>query len=62
MKKVIFILFVLAGTITAQKGSIIGRVIDRDTKEPLPGVNIILIGTNKGAASDVEGNFKIENL
>ncbi|MGK9475357.1 TonB-dependent receptor [Melioribacter sp. OK-1-Me] len=62
MKNLIIILFVLSCGIFAQNGKITGRVVDRDTKEPLPGVNIVLIGTNKGAASDADGNFEIGNL
>ncbi|AFN73802.1 TonB-dependent receptor plug [Melioribacter roseus P3M-2] len=62
MKKLILILLIFSGAILAQSGRITGRVIDKDTKEPLPGVNIILIGTNKGAASDIDGYFEINNL
>lgn len=42
--------------------SITGKAVDKTTKEPLPGVNIIVLGTNIGAASDINGDFVIENL
>ena len=42
------------------KGSIKGRVIDKDTKEGLPGVNVVVKGTYYGAATDVEGYFIIQ--
>ena len=35
----------------------IGTVIDGDSKEPLPGVNVILEGTTMGAATDENGYF-----
>ncbi|MCB0753804.1 MAG: carboxypeptidase-like regulatory domain-containing protein, partial [Ignavibacteriae bacterium] len=39
-----------------------GIVVDSATKDPLPGANIILIGTSIGAASDIEGRFYIRNI
>ncbi len=32
------------------------------TGETLPGVNLILIDTNKGASTDIEGNYKINGI
>lgn len=46
----------------AQTGKITGRVTDADTGEPLPGVNIILEGTQQGAASDADGYYTIVNV
>ncbi len=43
-------------------GKIAGKVIDAKTKEPLIGVNIILIGTTMGATTDLEGNYFIINI
>jgi len=45
-----------------QTGSITGTVTDADTKEPLPGVNVILRGTYHGAATDINGIFKITGI
>jgi outer membrane receptor protein involved in Fe transport len=50
--------FVLAGT----KGKIAGRIIDAETKEPLPGVNVVLEGTTLGAATDLNGFYVITNI
>lgn len=37
-----------------------GRVIDSDTEEPLPGVNIFLQGsTNVGTTTDLDGNYQV---
>ncbi|MFA3783467.1 TonB-dependent receptor domain-containing protein [Melioribacteraceae bacterium 4301-Me] len=48
----------IAGT----TGKISGKVIDASTKEPLIGINIILEGTTLGAASDINGNYIINNI
>ncbi len=42
--------------------SISGRIIDAEGDFPLIGVNVILEGLPYGAATDIEGNFEIENL
>ncbi|MGM0934838.1 MAG: SusC/RagA family TonB-linked outer membrane protein [Bacteroidota bacterium] len=42
----------------AQEKTISGTVIDEDGL-PLPGVNIIVKGTNKGAQTDFDGNYNI---
>ncbi|MCK9279475.1 MAG: TonB-dependent receptor [Melioribacteraceae bacterium] len=58
---IFFLLFavnVFAGT----TGKISGKVTDAKTGEPLIGVNIIIIGTNLGAASDIDGNYFIINI
>ena len=44
------------------KGNIAGKIIDNKTNSVLPGVNLILIGTYYGAASDFDGNYKIQNI
>ncbi len=43
-------------------GKIAGVVIDANTEEPLPGVNVLLEGTTMGAATDLEGVFYIINV
>ena len=43
-------------------GKITGKVIDAKTKEPLPFVNIVILKTNYGAATDVDGNYVILNI
>ena len=48
--------------LTAQDLSgIRGTITDQDIF-PLPGANILLVGTNKGTSTDVNGNFKINGL
>ena len=43
-------------------GSIKGKVIDKKTKEPLPGVNVIIEHTTVGAATDKNGDYMIKNV
>jgi len=54
----------LSTTLLAQTGvgKMSGRVIDADTKEPLIGANIVVLNTNLGAATDIEGNYFILNI
>ncbi len=41
------------------KGKIAGRLVDAETGSPLIGANVIIQGTNLGAASDLDGNYLI---
>jgi len=53
----------LPSAILAQKeGQITGRVSDAETKEYLPGANVVLKGTGYGDATDKVGNFKISHI
>jgi len=49
---------VLAGTV----GKIQGKVTDLQTGEALIGANVLVVGTSFGAATDVNGEFVINNL
>ncbi|MGK7396114.1 MAG: SusC/RagA family TonB-linked outer membrane protein [Candidatus Cyclobacteriaceae bacterium M3_2C_046] len=44
----------------AQNQTVSGKVIEGDTGEPLPGVNIVQKGTNNGTVTDVDGNYSLE--
>lgn len=46
----------------SQTGTIEGRVFDEINNESIIGANITIIGTTNGASSDIDGNYKIENL
>jgi hypothetical protein len=46
----------------ATTGKITGVVTDAETGEALPGVNVILQGTNMGAATNLEGYYVIVNV
>jgi len=46
----------------AQSGAIQGRVVDAETNDAVQGANVIVKGTSMGAASDMSGNYVIENV
>jgi len=46
----------------ATTGKIRGKVIDRETKEVLPGANVMIVGTTMGAVSDFNGEYIILNV
>ncbi|MEW6051705.1 MAG: TonB-dependent receptor [Candidatus Zixiibacteriota bacterium] len=46
----------------ATVGKITGVVTDAQTKEPLVGVSVQVVGTNMGAVSDAEGGYTILNV
>lgn len=43
-------------------GILEGKIINKETKEPLIGVTVSIVGTTQGTSSDLEGNFHINNL
>ncbi len=48
--------------VLAQSGKISGRVIDSQTKEGLPFANVVILGTNLGAATNLDGDYVILNI
>ena len=59
---VIILGLALTAAASAQSGTLIGNVNDAGTGEALPGVNVILKGTYYGAATDINGKFKIGGI
>ncbi len=43
-------------------GKVSGKVVDASSGEPLPGANIVIENTQRGAASDLNGEFIIINI
>ncbi len=59
-RNMLLILAVLCGAATAIASNVIhGRVIDAVTGAPVLAANIVVVGTDEGAASDAAGNFTI---
>ncbi len=53
----------LAGAaVSAQTGKISGRVTDAATGEGLPGANVLVVGTERGASTDIDGYYAILNI
>jgi hypothetical protein len=46
----------------AQNGIVKGKIVDATTNEPLPFVNVVVMGTSIGSVSDLDGNFQIFGL
>ena len=46
----------------ATTGKIAGRIADAESGEALPGANVTIIGTDMGAASDLDGNYFVINV
>ncbi len=44
------------------EGEIVGLVRDQASHQPLIGVNVLVVGTDRGAASDESGRFRIKNI
>ena len=57
-KSVLSVLF-LVGSFVAAQQSVSGTVAD-SAGVPLPGVNVVIKGTNTGASTDFDGNFTID--
>jgi TonB-dependent receptor len=55
-------LFLFQSLIIAQTGTLKGRVLDKNTKTPLVFANVVVKGTNNGAATDANGEFIIRNI
>ena len=59
---ILLLLSLSVGVGLAQTGKVVGKVTDIETGEPLIGANIIISGTNLGAATNIDGNFIILNV
>lgn len=59
MKKILNIFILLSCVITFAQSTVKGKVTDNNG-HPLPGANVIIIGTSSGAISDFDGNYIIK--
>ncbi len=60
--QIVFLFFLISSSVFSQTGKIAGRVLDKNTGEALPFVNMVIVGTSQGAASDIDGYYSILNL
>lgn len=44
------------------QGVLKGKVIDADNNEPLPGVSVVIFGTNQGSVTDLRGEYTLSNV
>jgi len=59
LNALLFCLIMLPATLMAQSTAT-GTVTDKANAMPLPGVNVIIKGTSRGASTDFDGNYSIE--
>ena len=57
----VFFLFSVL-SLSQTTGKVSGVIVEKDSKEPLPGANIYLVNTAYGTASDASGRFTIINI
>lgn len=53
--------FLFFSSLVFAQGTVKGKVIDSKAN-PIPGVNVILLNTTLGAATDIDGNYVISNI
>ncbi|MDD5061783.1 MAG: carboxypeptidase-like regulatory domain-containing protein, partial [Candidatus Marinimicrobia bacterium] len=64
LRKTILLLTLLTSLSASEmrNGDIRGIVVDNSTQQPLPGVIVMLEGTELGTATDLDGSFYFTNL
>jgi len=62
IKFLVFFLLGILPVLAQGKGSISGLVLDKESGEAIIGANVMIENTNIGAATDLEGKFRIENV
>jgi TonB-linked SusC/RagA family outer membrane protein len=66
--KICLVIFILLGGVSgvyssgfgSQQNMVTGRITDASTGDPMPGVNIVVKGTNLGTLTDIDGRYSIE--
>ena len=59
---IIFLTLYSSKIFAQENAALFGKVVDSATNEELIGANLILGGTTIGAATDIDGNYKINNI
>ncbi len=54
--------FLLPSTVMAQTLSITGKVIDKNSQEPVIGASVLIEGTTNGTITDLDGKFALSNV
>lgn len=64
MKKSIILLLLMYGIMNGNpnEGTVRGQITDIKTAKPLPGVNVVVMGTDYGAMTDEQGYYRVTNL
>jgi len=60
MRKILLILFMLIGFLgTSMAQKVINGLVSDEDKKPMPGVSVIVKGTNIGTLTDANGKFQL---
>lgn len=59
-KVLLLIMFLIFSAMAAMAGTVKGTVVDKQTREPLMGATIQVVGTSQGVITDMDGNFTLE--
>lgn len=60
IKNVLFLLIMFPVIALSQEITVKGTVLDKETKETLPGVTVLINGTQKGTQTDFDGKFELK--
>lgn len=60
-KKLLFLFLLLPLSVLSQN-TLSGVVLDKTSGQPLPGVNVLISGSSKGAATDLDGKFQLTKV
>ncbi|MEM6328012.1 MAG: carboxypeptidase-like regulatory domain-containing protein, partial [Bacteroidota bacterium] len=58
----LFFLFLAVPLAAQPTGRVVGQVIDAATETPLPGATVTVVGTQLGAATDLDGRFTLSSV
>jgi len=58
----LFVLFLAPAVANAQTGTISGTVTDQESGTPLPGATVLIVGTEQGTTTDLEGHYTLSNI
>jgi iron complex outermembrane receptor protein len=60
-KKLLFLFLLLPLSVLSQN-ALSGVVLDKTSGQPLPGVNVVVLGASKGVATDFDGKFQLTKV
>ena len=62
LKTIISLFFIVEFALAIDTGKLAGRVLDKETGDPLAGANVMILETYMGSAADVDGGYLILNI
>jgi hypothetical protein len=62
LQRLIPSLLLAATAMAGTNGILEGTVRDKNTNEKIPGVAVLVVGTQQGSASNAEGYFQVQNI